>query len=234
MRILVAQGDLRFAERLEAGLADLSYSVDLANDAKQAVDRIDQQDYDAIVVGKMLPGEDTIELCRRLRERGLSTPIMMLSQITEPQTEIEALDAGIDDYVTEPIDFDLLLARVRALFRRCTENEGAVLQYEGIEVDTSTQSVSVDGTPIVVTQREFALLEYFARHRERVVTREALGEHVWGMAFGEPSSNVVDVYVSRLRRKLKEAAKPFIHTVHGIGYMMSTHALGMADVEEAE
>lgn len=236
MRVLVAQGDADYAEELESCFHDQSYIVDSATEAEEVRRLIDTHDHDVIIVSRKLPDGDGVELCRRLRREGVGTPVIMLAEADGTDPTVDALDAGADDYVSRPVEFEELVARVRAMVRRCMPEEGSMLRYEGIELDIANRNVTIDGTPAVLTPREFALLEYLMRNRERVVSRTALGDRVWGLEYGEENSNVVDVYVSRLRRKLKDANKPIIRTMHGQGYMLAastTESDRSKEVDEA-
>jgi DNA-binding response OmpR family regulator len=150
----------------------------------------------------------------------------MLTALSATQDKVTGLDAGADDYLTKPFEFDELVARIRALLRRGQAREAAMLRFEGIEIDLLKRTVSRDGQRVKLTAKEFALLEYFMRNPNRVVTRTAIGEHVWDMNF-EAESNVIDVYVSMLRRRIdKGFGKQLIHTVVGAGYMLSAEPPG--------
>jgi len=221
VRLLIAQADADYAKELESEFHDQSYIVDRATEVDDVLELIDTHDHDVIIVGRNLQDRDGVELCRRLRREGVGTPIIMIAKDDGTEPTVDALDAGADDYVSRPVKFEELFARVRAMVRRCLPEEGSMLRYEGIALDVANRNVTIDNTPAVLTPREFALLEYLMRNRERVVSRNALGDRVWGMEYGEDNSNVVDVYVSRLRRKLKDADKPIIRTVHGTGYMLA-------------
>jgi two-component system, OmpR family, response regulator len=174
--------------------------------------------YDAIVLDLMLPGRDGLDVCRRLRERGCWLPVLMLTARGQVADRIGGLDAGADDYLVKPFEFGELLARLRALLRRVPEERPARLETGDLVVDPATRRVTRDGAPIELTAREFAVLEYLARHAGEVVTRTALLDHVWDANF-TGSTNVVDQYVGALRRKL---GAPLIHTVRGAGFRLAS------------
>jgi len=169
----------------------------------------------------MLPDYDGIQLCKNLRRHKIKTPILILTALSTTENKVDGLNAGADDYLTKPFEIEELLARLRALLRRPQDAESAVLRFEDVEMDLLKRSVTRAAKPIRLTAKEFALLEYFLRSPNRVLTKTLLGERVWDMLFDE-ESNVVEVYVSRLRRKMdKGFDKRLIHTVIGTGYMLS-------------
>lgn len=223
MRVLVVQGDPAEASRLEAGFQEQGYIVDTANTGCGAIEMAHANDVDVMVLARQLPDMSGVDVCRRIRREGLGTPIIMLAAVDDTEATVDALDAGADDYVAKPVDFEELLARVRAMFRRCQPDEGSVLRYDSIELDLANRNVTVDGETVILTPREFALLECLLRNRERVLSRTTLGDRVWGLEHDLENSNVVDVYVSRLRKKIP-TDKPLIHTVHGTGYMLASAA----------
>jgi DNA-binding response OmpR family regulator len=169
----------------------------------------------------MLPDHDGVQLCKNLRRHKIATPILMLTALSSTADKVTGLNAGADDYLTKPFETDEFIARLRALLRRAQAAEGATLRFEDIEMDLVKRSVHRAAKPIRLTSKEFALLEYFLRNPNRVLTRTNIGERVWSMLF-EEESNVVEVYVSRLRRKIdKGFDKQLIHTVIGTGYVLS-------------
>jgi DNA-binding response OmpR family regulator len=175
-----------------------------------------------IILDLMLPDHDGVQLCRNLRRRRVSTPILMLTALSATDEKVAGLEAGADDYLTKPFDLDEFIARVRALLRRAQSSEGANLSFGGIEMDLVSRTVTREGKRIELTAKEFALLEYFMRNPERVLTRTNIGERVWDLLF-QDESNVIEVFVSRLRRKIDRGFdKPLIHTVIGTGYTLST------------
>ena len=224
MRLLVIEDNPKMASLIKKGLSEQGYAVDVAYTGHDGEFMAGGEAYDAVVLDLMLPDEDGLIVCRNLRRRGVHTPILMLTALSTTQDKITGLDAGADDYLTKPFEFDELVARLRALLRRGQAREAAILKFEDIEADLLKRTVTRAGQKIRLTAKEFALLEYFLRHPNRVLSRTAIGEHVWDMNF-EPDSNVIDVYVSMLRRRIdKGFDQRLIHTVIGAGYMLSAES----------
>lgn len=221
MRFLVVEDNPKLAEIIRRALHEQSYSADVALLGREGEDKAAQGQYDCIILDLMLPDIDGVDVCRNLRRRKVATPILMLTALSSTTDKVNGLDAGADDYLTKPFETEELIARSRALLRRAQAVEGAVLRFGGIEMDLVKRSVKRDDQPVRLTAKEFALLEYFMRKPDRVLTRSNIGERVWDMLF-EDESNVVEVYVSRLRRKIdKGFDKALIHTVIGTGYVLS-------------
>jgi two-component system OmpR family response regulator len=220
VRVLVVEDEVKMAALLQRGLREEGYAVDVASDGRDALWLATENGYDAIVLDVMLPDVDGFEVCRKLREAGRWSPVLMLTARDGVADRVTGLDAGADDYLTKPFSFAELLARLRALVRRGAPERPAVLQVGDLALDPATRRVARDGTPIDLTPREFALLEFFMRHPGEVLSRTRLIEHVWEFAF-EGDSNVVDVYVRYLREKVD---RPFgldsIETVRGAGYRL--------------
>ena len=192
-----------------------------AADGAEAVRLCGEHLPDVLILDLMLPDRDGLDICRALRRRGIKTPILILSAISATSDKVTGLNAGADDYLAKPFEFEELIARVRALLRRGQATEAAVLRVGDVELDLTKRSVKRAGQVIQLTNKEFALLEYFMRKVDRVLTRTQIGEHVWDLNF-DPASNVIDVYVSMLRRKIdKGFENPLIHTIIGTGYMFS-------------
>ncbi len=222
MRLLVVEDNPKMANLIREGLVGQGYTVDLAEGGHLAEEMVGAQPYDVIVFDVMLPDLDGVQVCRNLRRRQVKTPILMVTALSTTADKVTGLDAGADDYLTKPFELDELVARIRALLRRGQPQEGAVLKFGGIEMDLLTRKVTRDGERIRLTPKEFALLEFFLRNPNRVLTRASIGEHVWDMSF-DSDSNVIDVYVSTLRRKIgKGPGQQLIHTVIGAGYILST------------
>jgi DNA-binding response OmpR family regulator len=221
MRLLVIEDNPKMAVAIGKGLEEHGFSVDVSRQGYEAEELAAVESYDAIILDLMLPDRDGVQLCRNLRRRGVQTPVLMLTALSGTQDKINGLEAGADDYLTKPFDFDELVARVRALLRRARQWGDAVLRYADVEMDLARRRVARAGRLVELTRKEFALLEYFLRNPERVLTRASIGEHVWDMNF-DPFSNVIDVYVSMLRRKIdKPFERPLIHTVIGSGYVLA-------------
>jgi two-component system copper resistance phosphate regulon response regulator CusR len=203
------------------GLRERSYAVDIAGDGESALYQTEINDYDLIILDVMLPGKDGFEVCRKLRERDVKTPILMLTARDAVDDRVEGLDSGADDYLIKPFEFKELLARVRALLRRAREFRPSVLQVADLTLNTANHTASRAGRRIGLTTKEYALLEYFALSQGRLLGREEIAEHVWDENF-DPMSNVIDVYVRRLRKKVDEGfSRPLIHTRRGAGYIFS-------------
>jgi two-component system, OmpR family, copper resistance phosphate regulon response regulator CusR len=221
MRILVIEDDRNIADALKRGLADQHYSVDVAGDGKEGAYLAQVNEYDAIILDIMLPGMNGWDVCTKLREEKLATPILMLTALDSVENKIRGLDTGADDYLAKPFHFGELLARVRSLVRRQSEQRTSEIRIADLAMDTASRSVTRNNIPISLTAKEFALLEYFVINRNKVLTRQMISEHVWDMNF-DPQSNVIDSFVRFLRQKVdKGFDRPLIHTVRGAGYKCS-------------
>ena len=221
MRLLIVEDDAVAAEVLAKGLREHAYAVDVAVDGRAALERALMNEYDLIVLDIMLPEIDGLEVCRRIRKRGIAVPILMLTARGGIEQRVEGLDAGADDYLPKPFHFSELLARIRALLRRGPELGPIVQRVADLSIDTRTRRVERNGQPIELTAKEYTLLAYLTRRRDQVVTRADISEHVWDEHF-DPTSNVIDVYVQRLRRKVDDGhGQRLIHTRRGAGYVLS-------------
>ncbi len=221
MRLLLVEDDASAARFLAKGLREASYAVDVAADGVAAATCCADNDYDAIVLDVMLPRKDGFTVCRELRAAGADVPILMLTARDAVEDRVEGLDAGADGYLVKPFDFRELLARLRALTRRerhpVAQNTIAVRH---VSIDIPSRRVFRHGIEVSLTSREFALLEFLMRHAGEVVGRAQIAEHVWDASY-DPFSNVVDVYVQRLRRKLDDSgAESLIRTRRGEGYQV--------------
>jgi DNA-binding response OmpR family regulator len=225
MRVLVVEDDPEISRFLVRGLTEDRYVVDLVDDGEAAVDHATAEEYDAIVLDLMLPGLDGFGVCRRLRGKGIDTPVIIVTARDGVVDRVTALDAGADDVLVKPFVFDELLARLRALGRRGRSRHLThFLEYGAIAVDPIAHVVSVAGRPLTLTATEYRLLTFLVRRAEAVVTRDQLAQHVWGGDY-DPASNNADVYVGYVRRKLQAIAdEPRIHTVRGLGYMLKSGA----------
>ena len=229
MRILVVEDEPVAATVLAKGLREHAYAVDVAGDGGSAFEHATVNDYDLMIVDVLLPGMNGLELCGRLRKDGVTAPILMLTARGEPDQRVEGLDAGADDYLAKPYHFPELLARVRALLRRGPALASLVLEVDDLRIDTRARRVERAGKLVLLTTKEYALLEYLARRRGDVVGRADIAEHVWDDSF-DPMSNLIEVYIQRLRRKIDDGQPVrLIHTHRGAGY-----TLDILDAEDAE
>ncbi len=221
MRLLLIEDDPRVAGFLGRGLRDEAYAVDIASDGEQAVYLASVNDYDLVILDVMIPHKDGYAVCRELRTSGSRVPILMLTARDAVDDRVRGLDAGADDYLVKPFDFKELLARLRALLRRGTALRPPVARVADLTLDTASHAVVRAGRPISLTAKEYALLEFLVLNQDRVVGREQIAQHVWDDAF-DPLSNIIDVYVKRLRSKIDAGASPrLIHTRRGEGYILT-------------
>jgi DNA-binding response OmpR family regulator len=220
MRILVVEDEHKINRTICQALREEAYAVDAAFDGEEGEELALVNTYDLIVLDLMLPKKSGLLLCKGLREQGITTPILVLTARDSLEDRVEGLDSGADDYVVKPFFMDELLARVRALLRRDTTSKSPKLQVADLQVDTSSHRVSRAGTPIELTSKEYAMLEYFMRNTDQVLTRTMISEHVWDDEF-DSLSNIIDVYIRRLRRKIDESYQPrLLHTIRGSGYLL--------------
>jgi len=218
VRILVVEDEWRIAAFIKRGLEEERYAVDVARDGEEALDWAAVVDYDLILLDVLLPKRDGIEVCRVLRSQGSQVPILMLTARDAVEDRIRGLDSGADDYLVKPFAFQELLARIRALWRRSGDVKTTRLQVGDLVLDTIAHRADRDGKVIELTAREYALLEFLMRHPGQVLSRTRIAEHVWNYDFYS-TSNVVDVYIRYLRRKVdKGFDEKLIKTVRGVGY----------------
>jgi two-component system copper resistance phosphate regulon response regulator CusR len=220
MRLLLVEDDPGIARFVAKGLREQSYAVDIATDGEQALYQAEINAYDLIILDVLLPRRDGFSVCRELRKQGHKTPILMLTAKDAVEDRISGLDFGSDDYLTKPFEFRELLARLRALLRRSGDLRAQRIIVGDLVLDPAAQTVSRAGMNVSVTTKEYALLEYLARNESRVVGRAEIAEHVWDESF-DPFSNLIEVYVNRLRRKIEAGGKPMLHTRRGSGYILS-------------
>ncbi len=218
MRILVVDDDTRLCDTLKRGLEENTYAVDCVHDGDDGVFYAEITPYDLIILDIMMPKKDGWEVCRQLRNKKINIPILMLTAKDEVEDRVRGLDTGADDYLVKPFAFPELLARVRALLRRGSETKSTKLCVGKLHLDTVTREVSWRGKQIILTTKEYAILEYFMRHPNAVVTRSMIEEHAWNYDF-DSMSNLVDVYIRRLRKKIDpQYGKEIITTIRGAGY----------------
>jgi two-component system OmpR family response regulator len=222
VRVLVIEDDQDVADYLNKGLRESDYVVDHATDGKEGMTMAASGDYDVMIIDRMLPGMDGLNIIKTIRATGNQTPVLILSALGDVDARVEGLRGGGDDYLTKPFSFTELLARLDVLARRARsggETE-TVLKVADLEMDLLARTVKRNGMNIDVQPREFRLLEYLMRHADQVVTRTMLLEKVWDYHF-DPQTNVIDVHISRLRSKIdKGFEKPLLQTIRGAGYML--------------
>ena len=229
MRILVVEDEPIAAEVLAKGLREHAFAVDVAGDGESALEQAGTIPYDLIILDVRLPRINGLDLCRRLRADGLAVPLLMLTARGGPDQRVEGLDAGADDYLPKPYHFPELLARVRALLRRGPAFTSSTLACHDLTIDTRARRVARAGRTITLTTKEYTLLEYLVRRQGEVVGRADIAEHVWDDSF-DPMSNLIEVYIQRLRRKIDdEQPVKLIHTRRGAGY-----SLAVADDDDRE
>jgi DNA-binding response OmpR family regulator len=220
MRILVVDDDRRLCGIIKRGLLEESYAVDVAHDGDDGQDLAEVNSYDLIILDVMMPKKDGVEVCKELRLRKVNTPILMLTAKDAVEDRVRGLDAGADDYLIKPFAFSELLARIRALLRREGPSRSPWLQVGDLVLNTLTREVRRGQRIIELTNKEYIILEYFMRHPNRVITRAMLEEHAWDSEF-DSFSNLIDVYIRRLRRKIDKGAEESpIQTIRGAGYRL--------------
>jgi len=218
MRLLIVEDDRKVRAFLEKGLREEHYAVDSCASGPEAIDLVGLHPYDLIILDIMLPGRDGFSVCREFRDRGLWMPVLMLTARDSLRDKVNGLSEGADDYLTKPFSFEELLARIRALFRRSQEYRVGRLTAADLEMDPVRRIVTRAGKRITLTGREYALLEYLIRNKDRVVSATMILEHVWDMNY-EGTGNVVNVFINRLRDKIdKGAPRKLIRTVRGHGF----------------
>ena len=228
MRILLVEDAKALARSIAQGLAEEGFSVDVAGDGEEGLHFATEVAYDAIVLDRMLPVLDGLSVLRRLRERGVGTPVLLLTALGELQDRVEGLDGGADDYLVKPFAFDELLARLRALLRRSRGQASNQVDLGRLRLDLAARTAAVDGRPLDLTAREFALLELLALEPGRTFSRTAIAEKIYDEE-SDRDSNVIDVFVARLRRKLDLAGLPgaeVVRTQRGAGYRLDPAAAG--------
>ncbi len=221
MKILVIEDEIKVASFIRQGLTEQSYTVDVAHDGIEGERMAHDAPYDVVMIDIMLPRKSGFAVCRSIREFDQDVPILMLTALDSTDDKLQGFDAGADDYLVKPFEFRELLARIRALVRRRGDIAGnAELRVADLLLDARAHAVTRSGKRIDLTAREYALLEFLMRNRKRVVSRAEIAERVWETSF-DSESNVIDVYISFLRRKIDRGHRvKLIHTIVGMGYMI--------------
>jgi len=221
MKILVVEDEKKVASFIKKGLEEEHYAVDTAYDGETGLYMAEVNEYDLIVLDLMIPQIDGLEVLKKIRDKKINTPVLVLTAKDTVEDIVKGLDSGCDDYLTKPFEFKEFLARIRALLRRERVEKEPLLKISDLTLSPITHKVTRRGKEIELTSKEYALLEYFMRNPDRVLTRTMISEHVWESNF-DTMTNVVDVYVNYLRKKIDKDFDPkLIHTIRGVGYMLS-------------
>jgi len=221
MRILVIEDEKKVAHFIKKGLEEEHYAVDTAYDGETGLYMTEVNEYDLVVLDLMIPKIDGLEVLKRIRGNKNSVPILVLTAKDTVEDIVRGLDLGCDDYLTKPFEFKEFLARIRALLRREKEEKEPALKIADLTLSLVTHKVMRKGKEIELTSKEYALLEYFMRNPDKVLTRTMISEHVWDYHF-DSMTNVIDVYVNYLRKKIDKGFEPkLIHTIRGVGYILS-------------
>ena len=220
MRILVVEDEVNLNDIIVKKLRLEHYGVDSCFDGKEALDYIFSAEYDVILLDIMLPKLDGFEVLKKIRNKNIKTPVLLLTARDGIEDRVQGLDFGADDYLIKPFAFDELLARIRVLLRRNTNNASNVFTIANLTVNCDSHEVSRDKISIKLSTREFTILEYMIRNKEKVLSREKIEQHIWDYNY-EGGTNVVDVYIRYLRKKIDNNFSPkLIHTIRGIGYIL--------------
>jgi DNA-binding response OmpR family regulator len=219
MKVLLVEDDRKIGQFVKKGLEEVAYATLWVRSRKEANEAVAENQFDVIVLDIGLPDGNGLQLLTEWRKKNIATQVLILSARHEVDDKITGLNLGADDYLTKPFSFGELLARLRSLVRRHTGQKKTVLEHRGIRLDLLTRATTLDDAPVQLTQREFALLEYFLLNPARVLTRTQIAEKIWDCHF-DMETNLVDVYVGRLRGKLRRAneAEPLFQSVRGVGY----------------
>ncbi|MCL5091488.1 MAG: response regulator transcription factor [Patescibacteria group bacterium] len=221
MHLLIVEDEEKIANFLRRGLIEEHFAVDMAKDGEEALYETDINTYDCIILDILLPKVDGVTVCRTIRKKNTTVPILLLTAKDAVEDKIAGLDAGADDYLTKPFSFGELCARVRALIRRGKKSDPVILTFDTLTLDPATKTAQRNDKTITLTSREYALLEYFMRNPNIVLSKTQILEHVWDYNY-QGMSNIVETYVKYLRKKIKtnHADKELIYTMRGSGYIL--------------
>lgn len=220
MRILVVEDEKKVASFIKKGLEEEYYSVDVAFDGKEGLNLALSEEYDLIILDLMLPFKDGLSILKEIREQKILTPVIILTARDTIQDKVTGLDTGADDYLAKPFSFEELLARIRAILRRNSVEKNNIIRVGDLILDTQAHKVFRNNVEIQLTPKEYAILEYLMRNKNRVISRTKLSEHIYEFHF-DPGTNVIDVYINKLRNKIdKGYEKQMIRTIRGVGYLI--------------
>lgn len=226
MRILIAEDEKTLNATLKKRLEEQSYSVDACLDGQEALDYLDSAEYDVVLLDIMMPKKSGLEVLRTLRKKGRQTPVLLLTAKDSIEDRVDGLDAGADDYLVKPFAFEELMARIRVMLRKKSGQSSNLLSVGDLTLDLGTHTVVRDGQPISLSSREFALLRYLVMNQGMILSRDQIEQHIWNYDY-EGSSNMIDVYIRYLRKKIDDPfEKKLIHTVRGAGYVLREEEKG--------
>jgi DNA-binding response OmpR family regulator len=218
MKILLVEDEKKVASFIKKGLEEEYYTVDAVHDGREGLEFALSDEYDLLILDIMIPYKDGLSLTKEIRENKISAPILLLTAKNSINDKVEGLDAGADDYLTKPFAFEELLARMRALLRRTEQDKSLLLKAANLVLDTQTHMVKRENVEITLTPKEYSILEYLLRNKNKIISRTKLSEHVYDYHF-DTDTNVIDVYINKLRNKIdKDFEKPLLLTVRGVGY----------------
>ncbi len=221
MRLLIIEDEQKIAETIAQKFKGEGFAVDIANNGMDGEELIRINSYDAVILDILLPKQDGWETCKNLRQSKILIPILMLTALEDISDKIKGLNEGADDYLAKPFHLEELVARIRSLIRRNSVVRSSKIELFGIILDLNLQKAFREGKEIILTAKEFALLELFMHNPDKILDREFISEHLWDMNF-DPRSNVIESFIKFLRKKIdKDFSKPLIHTVRGAGYIFS-------------
>jgi len=224
MRVLVVEDEKKVANFIKHGLEEERYIVETANDGVSALETVMNNHFDAIVLDVMLPGKDGLTLLKEIRDSGISTPVILLTARSTVEDKVAGLDLGADDYLPKPFSFDELAARLRSILRRSSPEKSTKLRAGDMVLDTVSHLAYRHGREIELTTKEYALLEYMMRNKNRILSRSTITQHVWKHNF-DPESNIIDVYIKRLRSNIeRDDEKPLVQSIRGVGYRLREFA----------
>lgn len=223
MRILLIEDEKKLSQTIKAGLVEAGFAVDQAFDGEEGLYLAETETYDCIILDIMLPKLDGLTVCRNIRKKSITTPLLILTAKERLDDKVAGLDAGADDYLTKPFEFAELRSRIHALLRRSHNHVQGTIRIGDLSLDPSGHTVTQDGNPVPLTAKEFAILEFLARHKDETVTRTQILEHTWDYNF-DSMSNVIDVFIAAIRKKIDKPGQPrLIHTIRGVGFKLSLH-----------
>lgn len=221
MKILIIEDEKKVASFIKHGLEEEKYIVDIVYDGVQGLERVLNEHFDMILLDLMLPGMDGLSILKEMRNSEVNTPVLVLTAKADTENRVEALDMGADDYLSKPFSFEELAARIRSILRRTAIDKSTKLRCSDLVLDTITHIAYRYDREIDLTTKEYALLEYLMRNKNRILTRSNITQHVWKHSF-DPESNIIDVYVKRIRTKIekKSTKRPILQSIRGVGYRM--------------